>query len=134
MRRDSHGNKLYRKLSVKVIFPDNIFPPKTVTSRAEARMGFHDEGINDMLMQVADQLDTLYPFWEFKSVELAPVGQMARYVFTFAGYRATQPAQVNLEDFSIQHPQPAESKELGETEMASVNINAEVASEAPAIE
>ena len=41
-----------------------------------------------MLMEVADQLDTLYPWWNFSYVELKPVGRTARFVFTFAGYRA----------------------------------------------
>jgi hypothetical protein len=41
-------------------------------------------------MQIADDLDTKFPFWDFKSVELKPEGRTAKYVFTFAGYRSTK--------------------------------------------
>lgn len=88
MLRDKEGNRLFRKVQVKVIFPDKIFPDKTVMQHAGPHQGFGPSGIDDILMKLADQLDTLYPFWEFRSIELKPEGRTARYVFTFAGYRA----------------------------------------------
>ena len=88
MLQDKAGNRLYRKVDIKIVFPDNIVPVKRLTSRAEPKKGFGPNGIDDLLMQTADQLDTLYPWWDFKMVELAPVGRTASYVFTLAGYRA----------------------------------------------
>lgn len=88
MLRDKDGNRLFRKIEMKIIFPDNILPPKKVSQHAEARKGFGPAGIDDSLMQITDRLDTLYPWWEFKMTPLSPVGRTARYVFTFAGYRA----------------------------------------------
>lgn len=91
MLRDLKGNRLFRKVEVRIVFPDEIFPVKKMTQHAGPHQGFGAEGIDDLLMRTVDQLDTLYPWWEFKMVELAPVGRTARYVFTFAGYRAGQP-------------------------------------------
>lgn len=88
MLRDAAGNRLYRKIEMKIIFPDKIFPPKTLSQHAEPHKGFGPDGIDDVLMQITDQLDTLYPWWDFKMTPLAPIGRTARYVFTFAGYRA----------------------------------------------
>jgi len=91
MLRDKEGNRLFRKVTVKVIFPEAIFPPKTFVQHAGPRQGFGPDGIDDILMSVADKLEELYPFWEFKPLELTPEGRTARYVLTFAGYRATKP-------------------------------------------
>ena len=100
MRKDKAGNVLFRKMIVKVIFPDAIFPDKTYVQHAGPRQGFGPEGIDHMLESIADQLDTLYPWWEFKPVDMKPVGQTIRFVFTFAGYRAIHPtaAPKYLED------------------------------------
>lgn len=92
MLRDKAGNKLFRTVKVKVIFPDAIFPDKTFVQHAGPRQGFGPGGIDDILMQVADQLETLYPFWEFKAQEMLPAHRTARWLLTFAGYRATSPA------------------------------------------
>ena len=92
MLRDKEGNRLFRKMTVKIIYPDNIFPEKTYVQHAGAHQGFGPEGIDHMLNEIADKLDTLYPWWDFKPLELSPVGRTTRWVFTFAGYRAIQPA------------------------------------------
>ena len=89
MRKDKEGNKLYRKMTVKIVFPDAIFPDRTYVQHAGPRQGFGPTGVDEMLNQVADQLDTLYPWWDFKPTEMTPVGSTIRWVFTFAGYRAT---------------------------------------------
>jgi hypothetical protein len=103
MISDKKGNKLYRQVWIKVIFPEKIFQPKIFRSKAGPHQGFNPAGIADLQMQVADKLETLYPFWDFKSVELASRGRVARYVFTFAGYRAVQsaPQQVDMKDFTL---------------------------------
>lgn len=94
MLTDKAGKKLFRQVEIKVVFPEQIFAPRTFRSKAGPRQGFNAAGIADMQMQVADKLEELYPFWEFRVVELASRGRVARYVFTFAGYRAQQPAQI----------------------------------------
>ncbi len=88
MLRDKDGNRLFRKMTVKIIFPDAIFPERTYVQHAGAKQGFGPDGVSQMLMDIADKLDTLYPWWEFRPIELTPVGRTTRYVFTFAGYRA----------------------------------------------
>lgn len=107
MLTDKKGNKLFRKVEIKVIFPDNIFRPKTFVSHAGPHQGFNSEGIADLQMQVADKLEELYPFWEFRVVELKSNGRVARYVFMFAGYSKKQavPAQVEMTDFTIHNPE-----------------------------
>ena len=105
MLRDKQGNKLFRKLLIKVVFPDKIFPDKTFMQHAGPHQGFGPSGVDEMLMQVADQLDTLYPWWDFKVVELKPEGRTAKYVFTFAGYRSVKPAAAPVPEFT----QPTET-------------------------
>jgi hypothetical protein len=94
MRRDQEGNKLYRKIWVKIVYPEAIFPPKIMVSKAPPKRGFNEEGIDDILMQTADKLENLFPYWNFKMTEIAPLGGMARYVFTFSGYSAKVMDQV----------------------------------------
>jgi hypothetical protein len=90
MLRDNKGNRLFRRVEVKVVFPDKIFPDKKMVTRAEPHKGFGPDGIDDILMQVTDQLDTLFPWWEFRMQALAPEHRTAKFVFTFAAYRATE--------------------------------------------
>jgi hypothetical protein len=85
MRKDKAGNKLYRKMTVKVIFPDRLFPDRVYQQHAGPKMGFGPEGIDQMLNQIADELDSLYPWWEFKPCELLPIGATIRFAFIFAG-------------------------------------------------
>lgn len=87
MLRDKAGNRLYRKVDIKIVFPDNILPVRRLISRAGPKQGFTPEGIDELLMKTADQLDELYPWWNFKMQELASQGRTACYVFAFAGYR-----------------------------------------------
>jgi hypothetical protein len=94
MRRDKDMNRLYRKVWVKIVYPEAIFPPKITVSKASPKKGFNPDGIDDILMQVADKLETLFPYWQFKMTELGPLGGAARYVFTFAGYSANVMDQV----------------------------------------
>lgn len=103
MLKDKSGTKLYRKVEIKVVFPENIFPTKRFVSHAGPGQGFNPEGIVDIQMQVADRLEELYPWWEFRVVELKSNGRVARFVFTFAGYSKKQapPAQADLADFTI---------------------------------
>jgi hypothetical protein len=88
MLRDKAGNKLWRKMKIKVIFPDNIFPPKIFIQHAGPRQGFGPDAVDEMLMKVADHLEVLYPFWEFKMQEMTPEHRTTMYLMTFAGYRA----------------------------------------------
>jgi hypothetical protein len=103
MAHDKAGNRIFRKVQVRVIFPDDIFPPKLFTQRAGPKQGFGDSGRAAMLDQIADQLDTLYPYWEFNLTELAPIGSTAKYVMTFAGYRraANTDPQLGMDDSRV---------------------------------
>jgi hypothetical protein len=94
MLRDAKGNRLFRKVWIKIIYPDAIFPPKIMTQHAGSKQGFGPTGVDDLLMQTADKLETLFPYWQFKMTELGPRGGAARYVFTFAGYSANVMDQV----------------------------------------
>jgi len=88
MLKDIHGDRLFRKVKVRVHFNDQIFPERNMIQHTPARQGFNEDGILAMLEGVTNQLDTLYPFWEFKLQELAPEGRTARFLIDFAGYRA----------------------------------------------
>ena len=91
MLTDKDGNKLYRKVEIRVIFPEHIFPDRKIMQKAKgSRQGYGPEGVLDILMAVADQLETLYPYWEFESTELASVAHTAKYVFNFRGYKAQE--------------------------------------------
>ena len=90
MLRDNKGARLFRRVDTKIVFPDAIFPDKKMSQHAEAHQGFNSDGVDEILMQIADQLETLYPWWQFKMVELKPEGRTARYIFKFAGYRSTK--------------------------------------------
>lgn len=87
MLRDKEGNKLFRRVEVTVYFPEGLFPPRKIAQKAGPHSGFNDSNIDEMLMKLSDQLDTLYPYWEFNPIELSPVGRTARFVFEFAGYK-----------------------------------------------
>ena len=102
MFKDQAGNKLWRKVKIKVIFPEAIFPPKIFIQHAGPRQGFGPDGIDDLLMQIADHLETLYPFWEFKMQEMTPEGQTARYLMTFAGYRPQAAVKTSLPEAAEQ--------------------------------
>jgi|SRR5690348_6365995 len=70
MLRDDKGHKLFRHVDVKVHFPDGI-PTQKIHQKAPPHKGFTEDNIDDLLMSVADQLETLYPWWTFRMVELA---------------------------------------------------------------
>jgi len=117
MLRDKDGNRLFRKVTVRIVYPDSIFPTKTLIQHAGARQGFGPEGVDQILNGIADQLETLYPWWEFQVVELTPEHRTARYVFTFAGYRAGYVPQ----DFGAAvapgiNPQSSSTLDLGTAE------------------
>jgi hypothetical protein len=85
MLRDRKGNKLYKHVVVKVHFPDGIAPHK-IRKKAPARQGFNENGLDEILMSVADQLDKLYPWWTFRMVELASTApRTAEYSFVCMG-------------------------------------------------
>jgi hypothetical protein len=90
MLRDKAGNRLFRTVKVKVLFPDDIFPPKMFIQHVGPKQGFGPDGLDQILMSIADQLEQLYPFWEFKHQELLPEGRTARYLISFAGYNVSQ--------------------------------------------
>jgi hypothetical protein len=93
MLRDAEGNRLYRRIEVKIAYPPDVFPKKTLIYRAQgARKAYGPEGIDGILMSVTDQLDQLYPWWEFEMVPLAPRGRVASYVFKVVGTKAITPA------------------------------------------
>jgi hypothetical protein len=113
MLRDKTGNQLFRRVEVKIIFPNAIFPDKRFVQRAGPRQGFNATGIDEILMNIADQLDTLYPWWNFAATELTPVGRTIRFVFTFAGNRAVAPtAPVEIHEKPVQILSPSDPRAL----------------------
>ena len=105
MPNSKDGDRLYRRIKVRIVFPEKIFPDKDFLEKAPARKGFTSENVFEFLYKIADRLEELYPWWDFKYTELVPEGSTARYVFNFAGYRKVTAAQ-------IQNPQPTESSAL----------------------
>jgi len=93
--RDAAGNKLFRRVEIKILFPDGIMAPSKTVQKAEARKGFGPDSIDEMLMSVADQLDVKFPWWDFRLSELTPEHRTARYVFTCVGFKKgyTPPVQ-----------------------------------------
>lgn len=95
MLQDSKGHRLYRRVEIKVVFPKNTLPPKTVVQRAPAGKGINEEGINEILLAMADQLENLYPWWEFEYIEVTAPTRTARFVFSFKGYSTKNPQPTN---------------------------------------
>ena len=127
---DKNGNRLFRKVAVKIVYPDNILPDKTFIQHAGPHQGFNPTGIDDILMQIVDQLDTLYPWWEFRMVALAPEGRTAKFVFTFTGYRSVKPAAAPVPEFT----QPTESNTIEpETAESSPQIDGGTVRQEPAV-
>lgn len=88
MLRDKDGNRLFRRLDVKVIFPEGVLPfrDKTFIHHAPPHKGYGPENVDQILETIANDLDSLYPWWNFTPVELQPVGRTARWIIKFAGY------------------------------------------------
>ena len=120
MLRDKEGNRLFRKITVKIIFPDAIFPERTYVQHAGAKQGFGPDGVDAMLMDIATKLDELYPWWDFKPIELTPVGRTTRYVFTFAGYRAVPAPVQPIADSTTPEPETPQSDSTTEAIKAAV--------------
>jgi hypothetical protein len=116
MRTDKAGNTLWRTVSVKVIFPDGIFPDRKYRQNAGPKQGFGPDGIDQMLNQIADELDSLYPWWQFRAVELSPIGSTVRFAFIFAGnntnYVAPAPTIHPTADSTTPGPETAEDTTL----------------------
>ena len=108
MLRDAQMNRLFRRVEIRIIYPDNIFPPKVNRYKSGPHQGFGPNNIDELLMQTTDKLDELFPFWEFKMLELSPQGRTARYVFTFSGYstKAATPVLQATSDNLINPPNP----------------------------
>ena len=115
MLRDKAGNKLFRRVEVRVLFPDNIFPPKTFVEKAGPHKGYSPDNIFEVQSKIADRLEELYPYWEFRVTELSPAGRTHRSVFNFAGYLAV-PVDTPMQDLAHQifneKPQTADSSNL----------------------
>jgi len=134
MLKDFAGNRLFRKMTVKVVFPDKIFPDRTYVQHAGPKQGFGPNGVQAMLDQIAEQLDTLYPWWDFTPVELKPVGRTTRFVIKFAGYRAVPPASTQPPiESTTPEPEMAESLTSETQSMRKLNMvrEAEVALQSP---
>lgn len=114
MLTDKDGNKLYRQVEIRVIFPEHIFPDRKIMQKAKgSRQGYGPEGVLDILMAVADQLETLYPYWEFESTELASVAHTAKYVFNFVGYRSLKSGDNETESNTTEASEGTASSEVG---------------------
>jgi hypothetical protein len=97
MLKAKDGTRLYRKVRVTIFFPPDVLKPKTLNAKSGPGQGFNPDGVDDVLQRIADQLDNLYPFWEFRPVLLRAEGRTARYNFVFAGYRDVKAPETVLE-------------------------------------
>jgi hypothetical protein len=88
MFRDKAGNRLFKHVEIEIHFPEKALPLKKIRQRAPASQGFGPEGLDDLLMKVTDMLEEQFPWWEFKLVEMAPLGRTARYRFMGVGFNA----------------------------------------------
>lgn len=79
--RDKQGRKLYRHLTVKIELPG--LPVKTRKFTPPPHQGFHEDGIDNILESIADDLDRVYPFLDYK---LVPLGANS-FRFVHVGYR-----------------------------------------------
>ena len=133
MLTDAKGNKMFRRIQIRILFPDNVLPAKLLVHRAPAHKGFNPDGVDEMLSNVADQLDTLCPWWEFTMVELTPEGKTARFIFKFAGYRAAVPAEAVMPEFvNINLPPPKDDDSSNPTpKMEEGNVPPNACTDAP---
>ena len=91
MLHDKAGNRLVRRVNIKIHYPDGILPVQKMVQKAEAKKGFSADAIDEILMSVTDMLDTRFPFWEFTMKELKGRARVAEYVFTQIGYKVVVP-------------------------------------------
>ena len=125
MLTDASGNKMFRRIQIRILFPDNVLPSKLLVQRAPAHRGFTPTGVDEMLDGVADQLDVLYPWWQFTLVELSAEGRTARCVFKFAGYRSVNPVDAPIPELAnIQLPKEESSDPKPETAESSTPTEA----------
>jgi hypothetical protein len=85
MLRDGHGNKLFRKVVLTIRYPEDVLRPEKIVQKSEPHKGFGPDSVDQMLMQVADQLEARFPWWEFKMIPLSPEHRTARYTFQCVG-------------------------------------------------
>lgn len=97
MLKDTKGNRLYRTVKIRVVFPEKMFPDKIFQQHAGPHQGFGPDSIDAMLDQVADDLDVKFPWWDFTWLELASEGRTAKFLFKFAGYRAVTPEKPHFD-------------------------------------
>src|SRR5277367_1810064 len=86
MFRDKKGNRLFKLVEIEIHFPEKALPVKKMRQRAPAQQGFGPNGLDDLLMKVTDMLEEQFPWWEFKLVEMNPLGRTARYRFVGTGF------------------------------------------------
>lgn len=99
---DKNGEKLVRRIQINCLYPPDVLKPQKVFAKADKGKFFTDDGVHTVLMGCAEQLETMYPFWEFELRPLAPQGSTARYAFAFVGYRKDyHPAQIPGGDGSV---------------------------------
>lgn len=102
MLRDNKGNRLFRRVEINVLYPDGIMKPERITQRAAAKQGFSPDNVDELLMRVADTLDTKFPWWQFRMQELAPEHRTARFNFVCAGFNpAYRPPTEENKDASV---------------------------------
>jgi len=86
MLRDVKGNRLFRRVEIRVLYPDGVLKPERIIQKAAAKQGFSPDNVDELLMRVADTLEEKYPWWQFRMQELAPEHRTARYSFICAGF------------------------------------------------
>jgi hypothetical protein len=81
--RDKKGNRLFKQIRIKVVFPPKTFPTRIQCLRAPEGKCFNDSGLSEVLDKVADKLDSDFPMWEFRLVQLPSIGNTIAFNFIY---------------------------------------------------
>lgn len=126
MLRSKNGERLVRRIEVKIFFPKDTVKNQHAVWKSGPKQGYGPDGIDDILMQVADRLDQLYPWWDFKMVPVASSGRVAQYNFSVVGFRAMpQPAVIEA-PANLESIQP-KTKESSASEYEATESNSQEA-------
>ena len=84
---DAKGNRLYKRVEIDIVYPENVMKREHIVRKAPARKGISEDGVNEILMQIADTLETRFPWWTFEPIELKGPSRVSQHVFSFKGYK-----------------------------------------------
>lgn len=87
MAKDRQGNRLVRRIEIRIVFPEGTIPEKKTVQVAPDNKAFSEDGIERMLKTIGERLERACPHWEFRLFELSAMGSTAGFVFRYAATR-----------------------------------------------